>query len=423
MTETENNVRKRRRIAIDIGSTVVKLAELDTNGELCSQVFHPRDFEAGIAAHLDALMREAGASWQADEIMICSSANGGLRVGIVSLTEFFSGAVLRNQALNAGANPVFVHQFDEQSGFGSHVDVLLLGGGIDCEDAAPLAARLSRFDASRYQFGAMVYAGNIHLHELVSRRFPDCRLIANPLATSLRADSDSVFDALRRAYLDDLVYKDGISDLKKLYGGAIWPTPEIVNRGFQKAVFHRTSLVVGGPSLLMDIGGATTDLHYTVEIVADESAHRPSVGDSVARYVYTDLGIVASRESTTLQMRGHPGLYVFLEALGLDDRREVYSALRDGDYDPTAEFLSYACLFLALSRFAEGRGPGLPQADIGKVSQIILTGGAVQGLDVDRVGAIVSLLVRRNQMRPIIVVDCDYRIWLEGMTWSRDTSC
>ena len=52
--------------------------------------------------------------------------------------------------------------------------------------------------------------------------------------------------------------------------------------------------------------------------------------------------------------------------------------------------LSYACLFLALDRFAKGRGPGLPTADLGRVAQIILTGGAAQSLDETVVQRIVS---------------------------------
>jgi hypothetical protein len=89
---------------------------------------------------------------------MCSSANGGLRVGIVCLTKHFSGAALRNQVLLAGANPVFVHDLDEAGGHAGLVDILLVGGGIDCEDAGPLELRLRRFDAKAYRFGALLYA-------------------------------------------------------------------------------------------------------------------------------------------------------------------------------------------------------------------------------------------------------------------------
>src|SRR5712691_2346450 len=146
------------RIAIDIGSTVVKLARLVSGGELLGQVFSPRDFDAGIARQVESIVNRTGFS--DEDVLICSSANGGLRVGIVCLTEHFSGATLRNQVLMAGANPVFVCGLDDHTGNPDYVDILIVGGGIDCAEAAPLEQRLRRFDASKYRFSALAYAGN-----------------------------------------------------------------------------------------------------------------------------------------------------------------------------------------------------------------------------------------------------------------------
>ena len=72
---------------------------------------------------------------------------------------------------------------------------------------------------------------------------------------------------------------------------------------------------IAGACILMDVGGATTDFHYTVEIIREDSENWPSLGSSSARYVFTDLGIVASRDSTLLQIRSHPRLYDFLSRI------------------------------------------------------------------------------------------------------------
>jgi hypothetical protein len=132
-------------------------------------------------------------------------------------------------------------------------------------------------------------------------------VVANPLADTLSSRSNSVFEVLRRAYLDDLIYKEGVSELGSHLSQGIRPTPEVVSRGFQRALLKRSSLEVVGACILIDVGGATTDFHYTVEIVREDSDNRPAEGASVARYVFTDLGIVASRDSTLLQLRGDPG--------------------------------------------------------------------------------------------------------------------
>ena len=138
---------------------------------------------------------------------------------------------------------------------------------------------------------------------------------------------------------------------------------------------------------------------------------------SVARYVFTDLGIVASRASTLLQLRSHPRLYDLLGRVAEDDEiREMYQALREGEFEPSPRLLSYGCLFIALDRFAKGSSPGLPSADLSKVAEIILTGGAAQTLDESVASRVVNLVC--GQGNPRILIDRSYRIWVDGMTCS-----
>lgn len=408
------------QFALDIGSTVVKVAHLDDAGALQSQQFFPRDFQAGIARQVREVMAQLGIDAERDYILACSSANGGLRVGIICLSKHFSGAALRNQVLLAGANPEFVHDFEEATGDARRVDILLIGGGIDCADAGPADLRLCAFDPSRYHYGALVYAGNRFLADTFVKRFPDTLVIANPLGETLSSRVGSVFETVRRAYLDDLVFKEGVSELPASLARSIRPTPEVTSRGFLRSVLNQSTFAIVGACIALDIGGATTDLHYTVEVVSDDSPVRPASGVSVARYVFTDLGIVASLDTLMLQLRHHPQLYEFLSAVRGGDVRDVYASLREGEYQPAADLLSYACLFLALDRLAKGRGPGLPVGQLDCVAQIILTGGAAQTLDEAVVGRIVSLMLAPGTPMPLVQVDRRYEIWVAGITWIED---
>jgi len=401
------------RTFVDIGSTVVKIARVGVDDEIVDQEFQPRDHELGIARQVGALLSGIAGP------RICSSANGGLRVGIVCLTTGFSGAVLRNQALLAGANPVFVRAIESEEDAPEPVDVLLMGGGIDCEDAAPLATRLRSFDSSRYRFGALVYAGNRHLADVVRESNPEAVVVPNPIGEGLRPHRESVFETLRRAYLDDLVHKAGVSELGAQLAAGIRPTPEVVNRGFLRAVTNRSGIRTAAPCLLFDIGGATTDIHYTAEIVRSDSETALPAGTSVARYVFTDLGISASRDSTLLQLRTHPRSYEFL-CVVLEDARAAYGPLREEEYDPSPEVLSYACFFLALDRFCSGRGPGLPTADPRRIAQILLTGGASQGLEESKLKRLVGLFRPASAGVPAVEVDRSYRIWVDGLSWSEE---
>jgi hypothetical protein len=140
----------------------------------------------------------------------------------------------------------------------------------------------------------------------------------------------------------------------------------------------------------------------------------------VARYVFTDLGIVASRDTLLQQLRSHPQLYELLCAVRGAEVRDLYAALREGEHEPSAELLSYACLFLAMDRFRTGRGPGLPTGQLDRVAQVILTGGAAQALDEAVVGRIVALLIAPSTPAPLIQIDRRYEIWVAGITWAED---
>lgn len=412
------------RVAVDIGSTVVKIARLDGQGGLTSQEFHPRDFEAGIATQVMTLLTQAGIDPRNELVWACSSANGGLQVGVVCLSAGFSGMTLRNQVLLAGANPVYVQSLDEAKGDSRRVDLLLVGGGIDDEDALPMRSRLARFDASRYPHGALVFCGNRYLAPEFKLRYPNATVIANPQGESLSSRAGSVFETVRRAYLDDLVFKEGVSELPPALAHVIRPTPEVASRGFLRSVMNQSSLAVVGACVALDIGGATTDLHYTVEVVADDSPVRPASGVSVARYVFTDLGVVASRDTLMLRLRNHAQLYEFLVAMLGEEVREVFAGLREGEHVPSPSLLAYGCLFMALDRFVHGDGPGLPKARLDLMAQLILTGGAAQTLDEAVVGRIVRMMLAPEAPAPLVQIDRRYEIWVAGITWEgeRDDS-
>jgi hypothetical protein len=98
--------------------------------------------------------------------------------------------------------------------------------------------------------------------------------------------------------------------------------------------------------------------------------------------------------------------------------RGVYQAMREGEHAPTPLTLSYGCLFVALDRFAQGRGPGLPTADLARIAQVILTGGASQNMDEDAVRAIVALFRSPDTGTPEVLIDRRYQLWVDGITWS-----
>jgi MutL protein len=405
---------------VDIGSTIIKIARVDANGRISAQNFWPRDLNASVSSQVTDLLAVERLDASSDTILACSSANGGLRVGILCLSLRFSGAAIRNQVLLAGANPVFAHSFADAAGDLRRVDILIIGGGIDEKDCGPAEAQLDTLDISRYSYDALVYCGNCHLVAKVETKHPGITVIGNPLGETLSDRVGSVFEAVRRSYLDDLVHEKGMSGLPQQIARTVRPTPEVVGRGFLRAVMNQSTFSIVGACVVLDIGGATTDLHYSLEIVSDDSPNRPASGISVARYVFTDLGIVASRDTLLLQLRNHPQLYEFLSAVTGTSVRELYSDLREGTLEHDAQLLAYACAFIALDRFSKGSGPGLPTGSLDRIAQVVLTGGAAQLVDEAVFGRLLRILLPVETQLPLVQIDRHYEIWVSGITWSED---
>lgn len=406
--------RERGKFAIDIGSTVIKLATIGNDGDLLDQEFHERNYESEISDQVAEILSPHRIDANRDEVVICSSANGGLRVGVVCLTASYSGWAYRNQVLLGGANPVYVQEISATEPTTQYVDILIVGGGIDCADVDEMRLLVENFSPSNYNFGALVYAGNKFLAKEFVEHFPDAKVVHNPMANGLSHPKDTIFVALRDAYLEDLVYKQGITEVAKNYGCVIRPTPEVVNSGYYRAMNEGLFPDISGASVLMDIGGATTDFHYTVELVRDDSENRPPDGLSIARYVFTDLGVYASVDSTVLQLRRNPRTFEFLDVVLGSDVSDTYRQLREGEYSPPADILGYACIFLGLDRFSRGDGPGLPTAELSKLNKIILTGGAAQLLDENKVADLVGLFLTSSIDSRFITIDRKYEIWVYG---------
>jgi hypothetical protein len=62
----------------------------------------------------------------------------------------------------------------------------------------------------------------------------------------------------------------------------------------------------------------------------------------------------------------------------------------------------------------------LPTADLHRVAQVILTGGAAQPLDEQVARRLVNLLAQEDMAVPLLQIDRRYQLWLDGITWISD---
>ncbi len=397
--------------AVDIGSTLIKIAGITGTS---ARSYHLRTNNNPLSRHVSNIIDEIQAAEPEAKFRICSSANGGLRVGILCLSMRFSGRATAKLATLAGANVVYVHAMRDIDQLPSAtIDFLIVTGGIDCHDTTAIQRHLQRFDFSAVPATGIIYAGNQQLASWFQAAYRGAITVANPVDDSLAIDDDTLANTLRNAYLDDIIHKDGVSSLQSRSEVPIWPTPAVVNQGFKAVARQQAAGVYPVPLILIDIGGATTDLHYGVELLPDDSESRVDDYAADHRHVFTDLGVATSRANTVARLVDHPRLFAFLAAVDPSAARQLYDLAHQGTI--ADELLFYACFFLALDAVGVGHDGTAPRLRVEKASAIVVTGGASQAIDISRANRIAALLAADGAHQPAVILDEDYSIWTVGM--------
>ena len=315
-------------------------------------------------------------------MLACSSAGGGLRIAVVGNEELVTAEAGRRVALSSGGKVVTVRAVAQGHELGlSEVepDVVLLTGGTDGGNHEPIlrAARGLRDTGWR---GPTVVAGNVDArdevaailtgvpHVLADNVVPEIGVLA---PASARA-------AIRELFLSHVIGGKHLSrraDFTAMVRGA---TPDLVLTGVE--LLARAA----GEVVVVDVGGATTDVHSVVEVDPEQAGLARDVvaPTPVTRTVEGDLGMRWSAVST-------------VEEAGLSDledaarrRREDPAFLpetgREHDEDET---IATAAVGLALRRHAgrsrvvvspDGRVVERSGVDLREVHLVLGSGGVLR---------------------------------------------
>jgi uncharacterized protein (TIGR01319 family) len=292
---------------VDIGSTFTKAALVDVaTGELLATAQAPTtldDVVTGVLAATAAFgTRGHECGDGAVPIVACSSAGGGLRLAVVGYEELISAEAGHRAALSAGARVVHVAAgVQDAAGLAAlraaEPDVVLLVGGTDGGEASVLrsnAAALAGADwsvpvvlagnvAVRDEVAAVLRGGGLPVHE-ADNVLPDIgRLAPEPARAAIRA-----------VFLEHVIGGDRLSTDPRLRSWVRAVTPDAVLEGV--TVLARLLAPAGVSVVVLDVGGATTDVYCVPEPDAEQAAlGREAVGVPWRRRtVEGDLGVSSS---------------------------------------------------------------------------------------------------------------------------------
>ena len=290
-------------LLVDVGSTWTKgvAVSLDA-GRLLARLQHPTTLAAGIMEGVGLVLGELERSIAGSVAFraATSSAAGGLRVAALGLVPDLTGLAARQASLGAGARVVFTGSYvlssDEIEALHKSLpDIVLLCGGTDGGNAEVILANAKRLAEARLP-AAVVLAGNKSVRSealaILSAAQYEVHLADNVLPSIDTLNVESAQSAIRDVFLDRIVRARGIEQLRVWASDGLLPTPRAV---LDAAAFLAQGPARFGITVVVDIGGATTDVH---SIGACEPAPgtllRGLPEPKVKRTVEGDLGLRVS---------------------------------------------------------------------------------------------------------------------------------
>jgi mRNA-degrading endonuclease HigB of HigAB toxin-antitoxin module len=392
------------RLLIDVGSTYFKIST-SSNIEQ-----HFRDFNKDILDDLTYKCGETIHSYNKDDVYICSSANGGLSTLIIGLTNSFSLKYAKNIAFNSGINIIetVIYQDIQSYSIPSElIDVVIVVGGID--------SLCDVFDESLYSYldkldySNIVYVGSKNEAEKLQQNIQDLTVLPNIINKKLHIVEENLKEYLTNLYQADIVGKEDIKNLYAITNNQIYSTPYIVNKTLP---LIDANFSVVNPYILIDIGGATTDIHYSKDLVDDNIVTQ----NEYDRLVFKKLGVYKSKESLIFAAQNNEFVYELLTHLKVTENifeQSTQKALR---------ILMQLAIFLVLTKMSHYKKAYI-NLKLLSINTIVLTGGISKVLSNEEVEDIISFFYKKilnSEHNPSVVMDRDYRIWTMAISNTKD---
>lgn len=386
------------KLLIDVGSTYFKVSTADSIEQ------HARDFNKKI---LDDLTQRCGKTiekFAKEDVYICSSANGGLSTLIIGITQSFSLKYATNIAFNSGINiidTVLYQNIEEYSIPSDLIDVVIVVGGINsCGDI--FGDDLYNY-LGKLNYSNIVFVGSEQDAPAIQQNIDNVVVLPNIIDDKLHIVEEDLKNYLTNLYQQDIEGKEDIKHLYDITANQIYSTPYIVNKTLP---LIDGSFSVANPFILLDVGGATTDVHYSKDLVDDNIVTE----NEYDRLVFKKLGVYKSRPSLVFAAKNNEFVYELLMHL------KVTENIFEEHSEKATKILMQVAIFLVLCKISYYRKAYI-NLKLLAINSIVLTGGITKVLSNEEVEDIVAFFYKKiltSEHKPTVVMDGNYDIWTLG---------
>lgn len=297
-------------VLIDFGSTFTKLVVVDFEKRQC--IFTAKfpstvhtDARIGLKQCFDAAKEVIGEeSFQKSIKLSSSSAAGGLRMAVIGITDTLSLSAGKNTAFGAGAKimgTVSGWLDEEKIKVLENLDleILLFCGGYE-NGASNIVVHNAEMLAKSKITVPIIYGGNSaaaqEVRNILIRGKKECFIVRNIIPNVGELDIGPAEEIIRNVFLKRIINMKGLDKIKGQIDEMLMPTPAAVLTAGELLSKGTKNQEGMGPLMIVDIGGATTDIHSYVEQKAYEGARMIGASEPyMKRTVEGDMGM---RESS-----------------------------------------------------------------------------------------------------------------------------
>ena len=387
------------------------------------------DVRIGLQGAIDDLCKNKGIDKiDYKEMLATSSAAGGLKMTVHGLVYDMTAKAAREAALGAGGILHYItagkiRRTDIAKIKEIQPNLILIAGGVDHGDRDTAIDNAEKIRAIGLKT-PVIYAGNVENQEEMRLIFDEesgqkLYIVENVYPKIDELNVEPCRKVIQKAFEEHITEAPGMHHVKEMVNGHIIPTPG--------AVMEATKVLYDclGDVMVLDVGGATTDLHS----VADESDKVARIMVSpepkAKRTVEGDLGVYVNRMKV-IESIGEEKMREDCKAMGIDYDKTLasYKAIpRNEDEVKFVERLTEEAVLKASERHAgfiryiygpSGRSTVAEGKDLTEVQYIIGTGGALTRLP--RRVEIMKMIAKHNESGMMllpseqakVLVDNDY---------------
>lgn len=354
------------------------------------------DVRIGLQGAIDDLCRKMGIdNLEYDEMLATSSAAGGLKMTVHGLVFDMTAKAAKEAALGAGG---IIHDItvgklrrtDLARIKEINPNLILIAGGVDYgeRDTAIYNAEMIRSLGLKTP---VVYAGNIENQDEMKLIFDEesgqyLYIVDNVYPKIDTLNVEPCRKVIQDAFEDHITHAPGMEHVRDMVNGPIIPTPG--------AVMECTKLLYDciGDVMVIDVGGATTDIHAVTEDSDAVSRVLTAPEPKAKRTVEGDLGVYVNKMKV-IESIGEEKLREECEQtlhIDLDETLKSYVAIpKTEDEIKLVERLTKEATLRAVERHAgqiryvygpSGRQTLAEGKDLTQIKYIVGTGGALTRL-------------------------------------------